>query len=219
MMVKLVREIWTMCALFNVQQLSFCVPFLQKGILQDLKETSTRAKQILIKLRETPVEELKKDETYSDTIEHTHSMIFDLENLLWDNHCAFQGVNNSEVKKVLNEIYNNVQKIYLILTENFTQEDKKKYIKNSIDMFKRNYEKSEGQIALYIGKGLIRKKICTKGLPKTFITLKGNELVETLMKLVSEKDPANEFDYITFFEEIDNELKDEEIKWVMKELA
>ena len=219
MFVKIVREIWTMGALFNVQQLSFCVPFLQKGILQDLKETSTRAKQILSELRDTSVEELKKDETYSDTIEHTHTMIFDLEDLLWDNDFSLQGVNKSEVKKVLNEIYKNVQKIYLIITENFTQEDKKKYIKNCIDTFKRRYEKTEGQIALYIGKGLIRKNICSNGLPKTFITLKGDELVETIMKLVSEKDPANEFDYVIFFEEIENELRDEQVKWAMKELA
>ena len=219
MFVKMVREIWRMCALFNVQQLSFCVPFLQENVLKDLKETSTRAKQILSELRDTSVEELKKDETYSDTIEHTHTMIFDLEDLLWNNDFDLQGVNKSEVKKVLNEIYKNVQKIYLIITEDFTQEDKKKYIKNCIDTFKRQYEKTEGQIVLYIGKGLIRKNICSNGLPKTFITLKGDELVETIIKLVSEKDPANEFDYVIFFEEIENELRDEQVKWAMKELA
>ena len=93
------------------------------------------------------------------------------------------------------------------------------YLKERIKMLKTNYEKSEAQIVLYIGNGLIRKKICSKGLTKSFIFLKGNEFIETLMKTVSQKDPANEFDYITFFEEIENEMKGELVKWAMKELA
>ncbi len=219
MSVKILRDIWGLSVQYHVMKLGLIVPFFEENALKDLKRFALESKQILNVLRDTPVEELKKDETYSDTIEHTHTMIFDLEDLLWNNDFDLQGINKSEVKKALNEIYKNAQKIYLIITENFTQEDKKKYIKNCIDTFKRQYEKTEGQIVLYIGKGLIRKKICKKGLPKTFISLKGDKLIETIMKLVSEKDPANEFDYVIFFEEIKKELSDEQVKRAMKELA
>lgn len=219
MSVKILRDIWVLSLQYHVMKLGLIIPFFEENALKDLKRFALESKQILNVLRVTPVEELKKDEAYSDTIGDTHKMIFNLEQLLWDYDLNFEVINKSDFKKYAKELHKNAQKIYLIITENLTQEDKKKYIKNCIDTFKRQYEKTEGQIVLYIGKGLIRKKICSKGLSKSFISLKGNELIETLMKLVSEKDPANEFDYVIFFEEIEKELSDEQVKRAMKELA
>lgn len=219
MMVKILRDVWILSGQYFVMTLGLIAPFLENNAFKDLKRLTLESKRILNVLRETPVEELKKDEVYTDAIYEIHKMIFNLETLLWDYDFNFEVINKADFYKYAKELHKNTQKIYLIITENLTQEDKKKFIKKRIKMLKTNYEKSEAQIVLYIGKCLIRKKICSKGLTKSFISLKGNEFIETLMKTVSQKDPANEFDYITFFEEIENEMKDELVKWAMKELA
>ena len=141
MFVKIVGEICSMHFSFNIFNLFFSISPNPKKKLKDLRELSLKSNRILSELRETPGEDLKKDETFSDTIHSAHQMIFNLENLLCDKD--LQDTENSEVKNYLEEIYKNVQKIYLILTEDFSQEDKKNYIKICIDMFKCDYEKSE----------------------------------------------------------------------------
>ena len=210
---KLLAEIWCLSSRYDFLMLELII--ITDSALKRIKELLLKSKEILNELREASVEELKTDETFSDTICFTHRMIFDLERIIWDDELdlRFKLSDKAEFKKSARELHKNVQKIYLILTENLSLDDKKKFIKERIRMIKTDGELNQARVSLYIGKELARKKFCSKNEPKSFIPLKENALIEKIMETVSAKDPANEFDYVTFFEEVEHNLEEDNPEW------
>ena len=194
-----------------LMSLAFLNDFSEKEALEILKECVPKTKHLLKIIQNTPIEEIKKADDYLNEIGRTHASIKKLDYLLF--HKNFKVVSKTEVYKYAQEAFKNIQSIYCMLQSDFNLADKKNFLMERIKSITLFGCGPTARIALYMGKELVRLKICTQKETKNFTKLNEEKLIERILNIISVKDSANKFDYVTFMERVESNLMEDEPEW------
>lgn len=208
---KIMRDLSRCNTSLSLMSLAFLNDFSEKEALEILKECAPKTKHLLKIIKNTPLEEIKKADAYPNEIGRTHTSIKNLDYLLF--HKNFKVVSKSEVQKYAQEAYKNIQSIYCMLQQDFNLADKKNFLMEQIKSITLFGCGPTERIALYMGKELVRLKICTHEEAKIFIKFNEEKLIERITNLISAKDSANNFNYVTFMERVESNLMEDEPEW------